>query len=439
MGLAGGASNRSEPGPRVTATVQADDVLRSVADVCRALTASDGVEALLDALARTVPCDATSLLRLERDTLVPVMTRGLRPEALDQRFDPRHHPRLRRILAADGPVRFDDCDLPDPFDGLVDGVPGQLNEVHACMGAALRGPDGAIGVLTIDALDARAFATLDDPVFETFAALGASAIRLAPSPHAPLHPGPGPSAAGLVCASEAARALEREIAAVAPADVDVLLTGEAGAGKKRVAAEIHARSRRRRGPYLVVNCAALSTSGAERDLFGHDHPGRLAAADGGTLVLHQIGELPPESQARLLHVLQTGELPARGKGVRRVDVRVIATTSRDLRAEVSAGNLRDDLYHRLTGYPIQVPPLRDRAADVLILAEGFLLEAAGRFARTSGCIGKTPFLLTPGAVNALMTHRWPDNVRELEAVMLRAAARSCLPSGSRELWHAWLP
>ncbi len=204
----------------------------------------------------------------------------------------------------------------------------------------------------------------------------------------------------------------------------VLITGESGTGKERVAQFIHRKSPRADGPFIRVNCAALSENLLESELFGHERgaftgahkarPGRFELADGGTLLLDEIGEISPNLQAKLLRVLEEEEFErVGGTSTLKVDVRVIATTNRDLAAEVSAGHFREDLYYRLHVLPIHMQPLRRRQEDVLPLAQHFVKVYAERN-------GMDVPALSPEVRAQLVAWSWPGNVRELENVVQRA-------------------
>jgi anaerobic nitric oxide reductase transcription regulator len=220
----------------------------------------------------------------------------------------------------------------------------------------------------------------------------------------------------------------RMVEKVGATDAAVLLLGESGTGKELAARAVHERGPRRRGPYVKVNCAALNEALLESELFGHvrgaftgavrERCGKFELADGGTLLLDEIGELPMPVQAKLLRVLQSGQLQRLGSDrEHHVDVRVLAATNRDLAAEVRAGRFRADLYHRLSAYPLAVPPLRERGRDVLLLAGGFLEENRVR-------LGLRGLRLAADAQHALLNQPWPGNVRELEHLLGRAALRA---------------
>jgi PAS domain S-box-containing protein len=224
--------------------------------------------------------------------------------------------------------------------------------------------------------------------------------------------------------SASLRQVLHEVQQVAATDATVLITGETGTGKELFARAIHAASRRREQPLIVVNCAAIPATLIESEFFGHEkgaftgasakREGRFALADGGTIFLDEIGELPIELQAKLLRVLQQGTFePVGSAKTQHVDVRVIAATNRNLREEANAGRFREDLFYRLNVFPLQLPPLRERPDDVPRLAETF----AQRFAKR---LGRTVAPLTPDCTRRLQTYSWPGNVRELENVIERA-------------------
>ena len=229
---------------------------------------------------------------------------------------------------------------------------------------------------------------------------------------------------GIVGESEALQAVLQQIELVADTDATVLITGESGTGKELVARAIHERSHRRKGPLVRVNCAALPESLFESELFGYvrgaftgalnDRTGRFEAAEGGTLMLDEIGEVPLVMQPKLLRVLQEKEFERVGETrARKIDVRIVAATNRDLAADVAAGRFRGDLFYRLNVFPIENPPLRDRREDIPMLAEHFIQASARRLRRQ-------PPRLTEAALRQLMTRDWPGNIRELENVIERA-------------------
>jgi transcriptional regulator with GAF, ATPase, and Fis domain len=224
----------------------------------------------------------------------------------------------------------------------------------------------------------------------------------------------------------------KQVEQVAVTDAPVLLLGETGTGKDLLASALHARSRRRARALVAVNCAALPTALIESELFGHERgaftgavqrkAGRFEIADGGTLLLDEIGELPGEVQAKLLRVLQSGEFERLGcPRTQKVDVRVIAATNRDLEQEVREGRFRADLYYRLSVFPITLPPLRQRPEDIPLLVWHFI-------ARHQGSFGKSIKRVPRRVLQALSAYAWPGNVRELQNVVERALILSNGPS-----------
>jgi DNA-binding NtrC family response regulator len=234
-----------------------------------------------------------------------------------------------------------------------------------------------------------------------------------------------PGAPPIVGAHPRLRAALRLLQRVAPTESTVLLTGESGTGKELFARALHALSPRRGGPFVAVNCAAIPETLLENELFGHEkgaftgadrrQPGRFELAQGGTLLLDEIGELPPAVQGKVLRVLEERTFERVGGGrTQRADVRLVAATNRDLRAMVEAGTFRSDLYFRLAVFPVELPALRERASDVPLLARHLLAEIARRHRRE-------PPALDDEAAALLAAQPWPGNVRELANLLERAA------------------
>jgi len=232
----------------------------------------------------------------------------------------------------------------------------------------------------------------------------------------------------IVGGSDALLYVLHKVRQVAPSETSVLVLGETGVGKELIARTIHSESPRSSGPFVVVNCAALSPNLIESELFGHEkgaftgadrqRRGRFELADGGTLFLDEIGELPLEMQPELLRVLQDGRIErVGGSETIVVNVRVIAATNRDLNTDMEAGRFREDLFYRIAVYPITVPPLRDRQDDIPILVQHFVQH----FARRRGMrIDQVP----AEVMRRLQTYDWPGNVRELQNVVERAVLTS---------------
>ena len=229
----------------------------------------------------------------------------------------------------------------------------------------------------------------------------------------------------LIGRSAAMQEIYRTIARLTTADLTVMINGESGTGKELVARALHDYGRRRTGPFVAINMAAIPRELIESELFGHERgaftgatsrsPGRFEQAAGGTLFLDEIGDMPPEAQTRLLRVLQEGEFTTvGGRTPIRANVRIIAATHRDLKAAIRQGQFREDLFYRLNVVPIRLPPLRERSEDIGDLARHFLDRAV-----LDGLPAKT---LAQEAVDALAQYRWPGNVREVENLMRRLAA-----------------
>ncbi|WP_435639323.1 nitric oxide reductase transcriptional regulator NorR [Carnimonas bestiolae] len=406
-------------------------------DLSREMPLRTRYQRLLDVLKQVIPCEAAALLKLDGETLQPIAIDGLGKDTLGRRFEIAHHPRLARIIRAEGAYLFPpDCPLPDPYDGLID---MQQGLVHDCMGCAIYIDDTLWGALTMDSLEVGSFSASDLPVLEAFASLAAASIstalhfdairhrandqqRRAEAYRLQAHDAAGPVLDGQ---SNAFRTLQKNIDLVASSDMPVLITGESGVGKELVARALHERSLRADQPLVSLNCAALSENLIESELFGHvrgafsgatqDRPGKFQMANNGTLLLDEIGELPLSAQAKLLRVLQEGELQRVGSDRdHRVDVRILAATNRSLDDEVKAGRFRMDLYHRLSVFPLHVPSLRERCDDILPLAGTFAEENRTRMALRA-------LRFSPAAQQALIDYPWPGNVRELEHSIARAA------------------
>jgi two-component system, NtrC family, response regulator HydG len=323
---------------------------------------------------------------------------------------------LARYDAAPAPLVLTDLRMPR-LDGM-----GLLREL------ARRSPAPRVVLITahgserdaVEAIKAGAYDYFKKP-FETEELLGVvrraiEAVRLAYENEKLA--GELTLARSMVFASEAMRRLGVLVGRVAPRDVTVLITGESGTGKERVAEAIVLASRRAERSFVRFNCAALSPELAEAELFGHakgaftgavrSRPGLFGEADGGTILLDEVGELAPNAQAKLLRVLQEGEVrPVGEERTRKVDVRVLAATHRDLEEVVRQGGFREDLYYRLNVVHLAIPPLRSRPEDIPVLARFFLQRFADRF-------GVSPLHVPEALFARLRAHAWPGNVRELE-------------------------
>jgi anaerobic nitric oxide reductase transcription regulator len=389
------------------------------------------------------PFDAAAVLKLDGAVLKPLATRGLSEDVMGRRFVVQEHPRLALALRSRVPVHFEaDSKLPDPYDGLINHEDFHTH-VHDCMGISLFIDDKPWGLLTLDAVEPGAFSGLSEIELKTFTRLTEAAVKAAErietlessaAHHQLVTKTLSTESPGrIVGNSPAMLKLKDEVDIVAQSNLTVLVLGETGVGKELVARRVHSLSPRASGPLIYVNCAALPESIAESELFGHikgafsgaiaDRAGKFEVAHGGTLFLDEIGELPLAIQPKLLRALQSGEIQRVGSDkLRKVNVRIIAATNRDLHQEVEQKRFRADLYHRISVYPIQVPPLRERGKDILLLS-GYLLEINQKR------LGVEGLRLTADAKQALMAYDWPGNVRELEHMLSRSALKAIAEQG----------
>ncbi|MCA9665451.1 MAG: sigma 54-interacting transcriptional regulator [Myxococcales bacterium] len=360
---------------------------------------------------------------------------------------------IRRALETRRPIPLEAhhhrSDEGDPYDGVLD-----LPAGHSCMVVPLFAGRRDIGLIT---LDRTTCATYEPEVVELASVYGQivslallfaeqaellDRYRRQVSEHNRLLVAErGGELAGRrieQSRSPAMRELSRLARQVAASDMPVLLSGETGSGKEVLAAAIHGWSARAQRPLVTLNCAAIPESLVESELFGHvagafsgatrDRPGRFVTANGGTLLLDEIGDTPLSLQSKLLRVLQEGSFePVGSDRTVRVDVRVIAATHRDLAAAVAAGRFREDLYYRLAVFPLRVPPLRERREDIAPIAQSLLDEAT----RRGG--GRGPWTLTAAALAALEAQPWPGNVRQLINVIERATILQ--PRGEIDVAH----
>jgi transcriptional regulator with GAF, ATPase, and Fis domain len=415
--------------------------------------------AALDALAEVVPYDLAAVLELDGQRLQVRCARGPLANAQVARheIDLTRAPELTAALASGRPRTFTEAEHDrghggegDPYHGVVD-----LPHGHSCLVVPLAMAGKTIGAMTFDRslcgrYDERTIAlvTVYGQLVSLAMAVATANRELARRNDALAEQNRALSdeevSAGGAFAHSSAPAMEAAIALarqVAPTTAAVLITGETGTGKEIAARAIHAWSRRASKPFLKLNCSALPEHLVESELFGHvkgafsgaerDRPGRFLAADGGTLLLDEIGDLPLSAQAKLLRVLQEGAFESVGSDrTVQVDVRIIAATHVDLPRAVAEGRFRADLYHRLAVFPIHLPPLRQRPEDLPQLAQSLLARIAAR--HRGG-----PWSLSAAALRQLVGYSWPGNVRELEHALERAAILA--PGGHIEPQHLAFP
>ncbi len=407
-------------------------------------TDDDGLDDLvrrgLDWLARLAPYDLATVFSLDGSRLV---IRAARGRLADERVR-RHEvslddfPTIREALETRRARAYTEDDHAhgdgDPFDGVLD-----LPAGHACMVVPLCAGERCFGVLTLDRERCEVFPAQVVDLVEVYAQMLALALvnaeqraliarlhhqeldhaRILEAEIAGEHE-------GVLESSHSPRVLELSQRArqVARTETPVLVLGETGTGKERLARAIHGWSARATRPFVKINCAAIPAGLMESELFGHvrgsftgatrDRPGRFQTANGGTLLLDEIGELSLDLQAKLLRVLQEGTFePVGSDRTVRVDVRIVAATHVDLEQAVAARRFRADLYYRLNVFPLRLPPLRDRMEDLGALSEALLSEQATR-------TGRRGRALTAAALAKLRRYAWPGNIRELANVLERA-------------------
>jgi anaerobic nitric oxide reductase transcription regulator len=420
-------------------------------DLTAVLSAEDRYQRLLDALHIAIPYDAAALLRVEGEALIPLAANGLTPDAMGRKYLLKNHPRFDIICSSDEPVFFsEESGLPDPFDGMLIVDKNALKHIHACLGCPLYISGKLVGILVADAIDPKAFSNLPKKYVMAIGAMAGAQMQTADLFEAlekkAVHQGQLASdlmqdihlqrGRKILGNSKAIKQLRKEIELIAKSDFTILIAGETGVGKELVARSVYSQSRRSDKPLLYLNCASLPDTLAESELFGHvkgaftgavsDRTGKFELSDGGTLFLDEIGELSLEIQAKILRVIQEGEVQRVGsEKMIFVDVRLIAATNRDLKEEVQAGRFRADLYHRLNVYPVTTPPLRERKDDIAILA-GYFVE------KSSVQLGLTAVQIGDDALRLLLRYNWPGNVRELKNVISRSVLKASFGSKKNE-------
>lgn len=405
------------------------------------LSGEDRFQRLISSVRELLHCDASALLRYQHQQFRLLAIDGLSPDVLGRRFALSSHPRLEAIARAGNVVRFPaDSHLPDPYDGL---IPGQNElKIHACIGLPLYADEALIGALTFDSLNPTQFDAFSDEELWLIGALASSALNNALLVDV-LEKQALPTAAvanfrkqtslraedEMVGLSASMQQLRHEINVVAGSDLNVLIAGETGVGKELVANAIHQLSSRAVKPMVYLNCAALPESVAESELFGHvkgaftgaihNRTGKFEMADNGTLFLDEIGELSLVLQAKLLRVIQYGDVQRVGDdSTKRVNVRILAATNRDLKRAVVDGLFRVDLFHHLSVFPLTVPALRERKEDIVLLA-GFFVE------QIRNKLGLRQLRLPAETLAMLVNYGWPGNVREMRHAIERAAVLAC--------------
>jgi len=418
-----------------------DALLPLMMDLSRELPDSERYRRLLDTLRMLFPCDAAAFLRIDGDVLVPLAITGMLSNTMERRFRINEHARFRAMLSNIPPTRFPpNSSLPDPYEGLLQARNGE-SAIRDCLGVQVTMNGRPWGLLTLDALGQTSFDGVDIGALQSFASLAAATVSAAEQLHSLAEASAQERARAevyrlasnrsqreLLGQSAVHKRMLKEIRLLASSNVTVLISGEIGVGKKLVANAIHAASLRARKPFISIDCVTLPETQADSELFGHvrgafpgaagDRRGKFELADGGTLFLDEVGALPLPVQSKLLQVLQRGQIQRVGSdNEHKVDVRVIATSHRNLAEEVRQGRFRADLFNRMSVYSLAVPPLRERGQDILLMAEYFLEENRSR-------LGLQGLRLALEAQQALLGYSWPGNVRELEYLITRSVHKA---------------
>jgi len=410
-------------------------------EACRRIEISESVERMAPILARRLPVDLLLVRRLDlqRSCLETVATGLSRsvfpPEQLVTDCSSEDIERILEWCHEGKVIHSHSRDTSAPLPGVIPpGIEGSL------LVGALCSSTEHIGVLILVASQPRSFRVghkaMVHALLEPFSVALENdrqvreLVKLREAAEADKHAlltrlGRQNITETIVGTDSGLRHVMERVELVARTDIPVLIFGETGSGKEVIARAIHSRSNRSGGPFLRVNCGAIAPELIDSELFGHERGsftgavslrrGWFERANDGTLFLDEIAELPLAAQVRLLRILQDG-LFERVGGQRQlhVDVRLVAATNRDLRAMVTEGRFREDLWYRLAGFPIDLPPLRDRTEDMAAMAAHFAQRASRRF-------GLTPHMPTPEDINLLISYHWPGNIRELATVIDRAA------------------
>jgi two-component system nitrogen regulation response regulator GlnG len=362
---------------------------------------------------------ATILLADDDRAIRTVLTQALAREGYAVRATESGATLWGWVSAGEGDLVITDVIMPDA-DGL-DLLP-RIREARPRLPVVVMSARSTL-LTAVRAAEGGAFEYLPKPFdLDALMTVVGRALAAPPGPAAAAGEEDAEDEARLVGASPAMQGVFRGIARLAGTDVTVLIVGESGSGKELVARSLHRYGKRRRGPFVALNMAAIPRELIESELFGHERgaftgasarrEGRFAEAKGGTLFLDEIGDMPMDAQTRLLRVLQAGEYtPVGGRGTLTADARIVAATNRDLGQLVRQGRFRDDLYYRLGVVPLRVPPLRERREDIPALVRHLVAVAARQGLETRG--------FSDAAIRRLQAHGWPGNVRELDNVVRR--------------------
>lgn len=414
------------------------------------ISSKDRYQHLLIELNKLIPFQAACLLEKNGHDFSPLAAVGLTDEALSKNYSIEEHPRIKAIDNSLSPIIFPpESRMPDPFDGLLLIDKEALNHVHACLGCPLIVEDELVGILTADSLEPNAFDLIDKSMLRAISAVAAATLRtnrlidklekqaeVQNQISKDLMKSSFQRIGGeIIGISPEIEMLRKNINLVSKSDFSVLITGETGTGKELVARAVHENSLRNNKPLIYINCAALPETIAEIELFGHiknphqgfqsERLGKFEVADGGTIFLDEIGELPLSIQPKLLHVLQEGVIQKLGSDkTKKIDIRILAATNRNLEEEVKAQRFRADLFHRLRGYPLHVPALREHRDDIPLLIGYFADLARKRLGLGSVRFNEDARIL-------LKDYTWPGNVRELKNTVARIILKAANQNKNR--------
>ena len=418
-------------------------ILAIAKDLTTSISSKDRFQRLLTTVKTMLQSDAAALLKKDGSTLRLLSSDGMNARSLKPTYLISQHPRFEVICNSAVPILFPaNSPLEDPFDQCLEKNRGEHIRVHSCLGCPLIVDGELVGILSADSIAPGAFDHLDRNFLSTLGALAGATLRTGQLVDAlertaekrglvarDLMQSVAENAGSfLLGTSPAMEKLREEIEFAAQCDLTVLITGETGTGKELVARSIQNRSQRKSDAMIYVNCAALPENIVESELFGHvrgaftgahsNRAGKFEVADGGTIFLDEVGEIPLPVQAKLLRVLQEGEIQRVGSDqLLKVNVRVIAATNRNLMSEVENGRFRSDLYYRLNVYPIRVPALRTHVDDIPYLTSYFCDLNQRR-------LDVKAIQVTPHAMKCLQTYPWPGNVRELKNVIDRTLLKA---------------
>lgn len=417
------------------------NLLMAAIDLTKESTNQSSYQKLLEMLCNIFEGDSACLFKMDDSNLNRLTVKsayGLAPEIMFRKFYIDEEPRLEAILKNKGPCIFSkDSPLKDPFDGLLSRDSRAGLSIHSCFGTPIYHEKKVIALLCVDAHDPNKFEKIKNNELKLFVSLAEMAIvnahlfeklkayqrKIAEEQKSFISYTNTESLPPILGVSNHIKHIQKEIDSIAKFNIPVLIQGETGTGKEVIARNIHHQYLGPDAPLIYVNCAALPESIAESELFGHEKgsftdayrekKGKFELAKDGTIFLDEIGELSTNLQSKLLRVLQEGEIQKIGSDkLIKINARIIAATNRELLKRVEEGKFRNDLYHRLNVYPINLYPLRERKEDIPIYIYYFsdILQKQYKIA---------PVRYDKDAIEIFKSYKWPGNVREIKNVLSR--------------------